>query len=102
MSWTQHCPMENKDLIQDSFSNPTEVLEVLTQQAESVTALQAHAHIAALRFPAQEQDEFPEQIVGLDHCQALEDSVEVPVRLGSSTFPHLICQQHLALDFLPK
>lgn len=102
MSWKQLCPMENEDLNQDSFSNPIIEVEVLTQQAESVTALQAHADIPALGLPAQEQDEFPEEIVGFHHCQALRDSMEGPVRLGSSTFPPLICQQHLALAFLPK
>lgn len=102
MSWRQLFPMEKEDLNQDSFSNPIKVLEVLTQQAESVTALQAHTDIPALRFPAQEQDELAEETVGFDHCQALEDSREVPLRLGSSTFPYLICQQHLAMAFLPK
>lgn len=94
--------MKKEDLNLDSFSNQTEEVEVLTQQAEGVTALQAHTHVPALRLPAQEQDELAEETVGFHHCQALEHSMEGPLSLGSSTVPLLTCQQHWALAFLPK
>lgn len=54
------------------FKAQNKVLQVLTQQAKSVTSFQAHADISTLRFTAQEYDEFAEKIMRFYHCQALK------------------------------
>lgn len=44
----------------------------LTQQAERVASFQTHADVSALLFPAQEQQELAQEILGFHHCQALK------------------------------
>lgn len=43
-----------------------------TQKAERVASFQTHTDVSALLFPAQEQQEPAQEILGFHHCQALK------------------------------
>lgn len=65
--------MENGDLAPDfSSKHKNEVLQVLTQQAKSVTSFQAHADISTLCLTTQKDDELAEKIMRFYHCQTLK------------------------------